>query len=489
MILNATHSNNIGWLYGVTFHDIIFDGGLQISDANSAGSLADGNTNVENDITFENCDFNVEVLNGKVTYNPIKISGQLESTNWIFNNCNFDLDYYSATSDSNGYAVYLLMGGFGNNNNTANSVTFNNSNITGANKHGIGGAIFNLKELNVINTTIEGIASNDENDGVAIRLSVASGHTKINLENVTANYNNERDFDRYILKVNTDSSEVSADDLFNNNDVTVSGNNVLTFAGNSVECSLGVEGNSLVYGEIKVNEPTEIIFDASHIHRFYFYDQPWWQTDMAGTSIYCFNSVSGVYNAAFPGVPMTHVEYNSETKQNLWYYDFDASLYDTFILVRTDPNTGNKWNETDSILYDPTMTCFTLSEAEWTFDIRQSVYTPDICAGYEYLYFVDMPWWNEGATYETYLYAENTETQVNNDPNGLGVKMNVADVVDGRNVLYANFDTAVYNSFTFVRYNTETGETLKTSSNTLVDGNNVFALYKENSTDLFSYSY
>ena len=61
-------------------------------------------------------------------------------------------------------------------------------------------------------------------------------------------------------------------------------------------------------------------------------------------------------------------------------------------------------------------------------------------------------------------------------------KMRIAKV-------YANFDTAVYNSFTFVRYNTETGETLKTSSNTLVDGNNVFALYKENSTDLFSYSY
>ena len=186
---------------------------------------------------------------------------------------------------------------------------------------------------------------------------------------------------------------------------------------------------------------------------------------------------------------MTHVEYNSETQQNLWYYDFDASLYDTFILVRTDPDTGNAWNQTGDIPYDPTMTCFTLTETEWTFDIRQSVYTPDVCAGYEYLYFVDMPWWNEGATYETYLYAENTETEVNNDPNGLGVKMNVADVVDGRNVLYANFDTAVYNSFTFVRYNTETGETLKTSSNTLVDGNNVFALYKENSTDLFSYSY
>ena len=109
LILNATHSNNIGWLYGVTFHNIIFDGGLQISDANSAGSLTDGNTNIENNITFENCDFNVEVLDGSITYNPIKISGQLEGTNWIFNDCNFDLDYYSATSDSNGYAVYLLM--------------------------------------------------------------------------------------------------------------------------------------------------------------------------------------------------------------------------------------------------------------------------------------------------------------------------------------------------------------------------------------------
>lgn len=210
---------------------------------------------------------------------------------------------------------------------------------------------------------------------------------------------------------------------------------------------------------------------------------------MAGASIYCFNSGSNAYNAPFPGVPMTHVEYNSETKQNLWYYDFDASLYDTFILVRTNPNTGENWGQTADIAYDSNMTCFTLSTTGWDFTISPSVYTPDICAGYEYLYFVDMPWWNEGATYETYLYAENTETLVNNDADGLGVKMNVVDTVDGRNVLYANFDTAVYNSFTFVRYNTETGEKLKTSSNTLVDGNNVFALYKENSTDLFSYSY
>ena len=473
-------------LYGVTFHDIIFDGGLQISDANSAGSLADGNTNVENDITFENCDFNVEVLDGKVTYNPIKISGQLESTNWIFNDCNFDLDYYSATSDSNGYAVYLLMGGFGNNNNTANSVTFNNSNITGANKHGIGGAISNLKELNVINTTIEGIASNDENDGVAIRLS--------DLENVTVNYTNERDFDRYILKVNTDSSEVSAEDLLNNNDVTVSGNNVLTFAGNSVECSLGVEGNSLVYGEIETT-PTEVIFDASHIQRIYFYDQAWWNAYGAITGVYLWDS-QVERNNSWPGVAITHVTYLEETKQNLYYFDLDTSLYDSMIFVRGGINEQGdffQWNDKDQtvdILYQEGSNCFTLDQDNgveatgvW------SNYTPAQCQGFENIYFVDMPWWNEGATYETYLYAENTETLVNNDADGLGVKMNVVDTVDGRNVLYANFDTAVYNSFTFVRYNTETGETLKTSSNTLVDGNNVFALYKENSTDLFSYSY
>ena len=154
-----------------------------------------------------------------------------------------------------------------------------------------------------------------------------------------------------------------------------------------------------------------------------------------------------------------------------------------------------QWDDKDQtvdILYQEGSNCFTLDQDKDNEGKATGVwsnYTPAQCQGFENIYFVDMPWWNVGTTYETYLYAENTETQVNNDPNGLGVKMNVADVVDGRNVLYANFDTAVYNSFTFVRYNTETGETLKTSSNTLVDGNNVFALYKENSTDLFSYSY
>ncbi len=47
----------------------------------------------------------------------------------------------------------------------------------------------------------------------------------------------------------------------------------------------------------------------------------------------------------------------------------------TSALLGTDPDTGNAWNQTGDIPYDPTMTCFTLTETEWTFDIRQSVYT------------------------------------------------------------------------------------------------------------------
>lgn len=74
----------------------------------------------------------------------------------------------------------------------------------------------------------------------------------------------------------------------------------------------------------------------SNVVRYYFIDQSWWNDAAAESWIYIWNSTleSDNYKLAWPGEMMTHVNYDSKTKQNTWYIDIDLDLYDRCVVSR-----------------------------------------------------------------------------------------------------------------------------------------------------------
>lgn len=96
-----------------------------------------------------------------------------------------------------------------------------------------------------------------------------------------------------------------------------------------------------------ISVPSNIEIDINvkqHIYRIYFQDAAWWKSDDASTAIHMRNSTTGA-ETDFPGIKMNWLEYNSAGDYNIWYYDFDSSIYDSFLFIRVDGNYANDGND------------------------------------------------------------------------------------------------------------------------------------------------
>ena len=106
-----------------------------------------------------------------------------------------------------------------------------------------------------------------------------------------------------------------------------------------------------------VNVPSDIEIDINvsseehHIYRIYFQDAA--TTD-------------------FPGIKMNLLEYNSAENYNIWYYDFDTSIYDSFLFIRVDKNYASDgydaadWNaRTSDITFDKDINFYMIGPECW----------------------------------------------------------------------------------------------------------------------------
>ena len=110
----------------------------------------------------------------------------------------------------------------------------------------------------------------------------------------------------------------------------------------------------------------------SSVVRYYFIDQSWWNDAAAESWVYIWNSTleSDNYKLAWPGEMMTHVNYDSETKQNTWYIDIDLDLYDRCIVSRQktqEDGSVSSWGaQTVDITLSKEFNTITLcSDASW----------------------------------------------------------------------------------------------------------------------------
>lgn len=110
----------------------------------------------------------------------------------------------------------------------------------------------------------------------------------------------------------------------------------------------------------------------SNVVRYYFIDQSWWNDAAAESWIYIWNSTleSDNYKLAWPGEMMTHVNYDSKTKQNTWYIDIDLDLYDRCVVSRQktqEDGSVSSWGaQTVDITLSKEFNTITLcSDASW----------------------------------------------------------------------------------------------------------------------------
>ncbi len=110
----------------------------------------------------------------------------------------------------------------------------------------------------------------------------------------------------------------------------------------------------------------------SNVVRYYFIDQSWWNDAAAESWVYIWNSTleSDNYKLAWPGEMMTHVNYDSETKQNTWYIDIDLDLYDRCVVSRQktqEDGSVSSWGaQTVDITLSKEFNTITLcSDASW----------------------------------------------------------------------------------------------------------------------------
>lgn len=128
---------------------------------------------------------------------------------------------------------------------------------------------------------------------------------------------------------------------------------------------------------IYISVPSDIEIDINvsseeqHIYRIYFQDATWWKSDGASTAIHMWNSTTGA-TTDFPGVKMNKLEYNSAGDYNIWYYDFDSSIYDSFLFIRVDGNYANDGNDaadwnarTSDISFDKDINYYIIGSKCW----------------------------------------------------------------------------------------------------------------------------
>lgn len=128
---------------------------------------------------------------------------------------------------------------------------------------------------------------------------------------------------------------------------------------------------------IYINVPSDIEIDINvsseeqHIYRIYFQDATWWKSNNASTAIHMWNSTTGA-ETDFPGIKMNLLEYNSAGDYNIWYYDFDSSIYDSFLFVRVDGNYANDGNDaadwnarTSDITFDKDLNYYIIGPECW----------------------------------------------------------------------------------------------------------------------------
>ena len=73
-----------------------------------------------------------------------------------------------------------------------------------------------------------------------------------------------------------------------------------------------------------------------------------------------------------PGIKMNWLEYNSAEDYNIWYYDFDTSIYDSFLFIRVDGNYANDGNDaadwnarTSDITFDKDINYYIIGSECW----------------------------------------------------------------------------------------------------------------------------
>ena len=151
---------------------------------------------------------------------------------------------------------------------------------------------------------------------------------------------------------------------------------VYKYSGNydfSKPSSSSTEDSSSSSSSENISSSSSSTFEVqSNFVRYYFIDQSWWNDAAAESWIYIWNSTleSDNYKLAWPGEMMTHVNYDSKTKQNTWYIDIDLDLYDRCVVSRQktqEDGSVSSWGaQTVDITLSKEFNTITLcSDASW----------------------------------------------------------------------------------------------------------------------------